>query len=259
MSFPYQQPISFVEQINKRFDDLTRRLYSLERDDIPATAVTDPSSDSSSNSSGVSTNAQSIALLQTSVGGLQQQMGGLIAKLPNFQAITDVTALHSVVETKEYVSKHMTQAVFQFWNNETDSSGVAVKSHNLGYGIDQQNLLQVDKKNSDIQVGYTDIYSNSTTKIRGDLAIETPTGIYITDAGYHNVLRFNGPGLTCGSDSTVKDEAMVGWGVQIQFYKDDSSIVIHRAKDVYHTDVNSIKIPFGTEITVDGTIIIYNT
>jgi hypothetical protein len=79
MSFPYQQPISFVEQINKRFDDLTRRLYSLERDGIPAAAITDPSSDSGSNSSGVSTNAQSIALLQTSVGGLQQQMGGLIS------------------------------------------------------------------------------------------------------------------------------------------------------------------------------------
>jgi hypothetical protein len=119
MSFPYQQPISFVEQINKRFDDLTRRLYSLERDGIPA-AATDSSLDSSSSSSGVSTNAQSIALLQTSVGGLQQQVGGLIAQLPNSQAVTNITALHSIVETKEDVSKHMTQAVFQFWNNESD-------------------------------------------------------------------------------------------------------------------------------------------
>jgi hypothetical protein len=234
-------------------------LYSLERDGIPA-AATDSSSDSSSSSGGVSTNAQSIALLQTTVGGLQSQIGGLISQLPDSQAVANITALHSVVETKENVSKHMTQAVFQFWNNESDSSGVAVKSHNLGYGIDQQNLLQVDKKNSDIQVGYTDIYGKSTTKIKGDLAIETPTGIYITDAGYHNVLRFNGPGLTCGSDSTVKDEAMLGWGVQIEFSSnDESSIVIHRAKDTYITDANSIKIPFGTEITADGTIIIHST
>jgi hypothetical protein len=128
------------------------------------------------------------------VGGLQQQVGGLTSQLPDFQAITDAAALQSVVETKEDLSKHMTQTVFQLWNNEFDSSGVAVKSRNLNYGIDQRNLLQVDKKNSDIQVGYTDIYDKSTTKISNDFAIETPTVIYITYAGYHNVLRFNVPG-----------------------------------------------------------------
>jgi hypothetical protein len=198
--------------------------------------------------------------LQTSVGGLQQQMGGLIAQLPDFQAITDVTALQSVVQTKEDLSKHWTQTAFQFWNNESDSSGVAVKSRNIGYGIDQQNLLQVDKNNSDIQVGYTSINGKSTTAIKGDLTIETPTRIYITDAGYHNVFRFNRPGLTCGSDSTVKDEAMLGWGVQIKFSSNvEDSIVIHRGKDTYHKDANRIKIPFGTEITADGTIIIHST
>jgi hypothetical protein len=61
-------------------------------------------------------------------------------------------------------------------------------------------------------------------------------------------------------DSTVKDEAMLGWGVQIKFSSnDEDSIVIHRAKDVYHTDANRIRIPFGTEITADGTIIIHGT
>jgi hypothetical protein len=154
----------------------------------------------------------------------------------------------------------MTQTVFQLWNNESDSSGVAVKPRNLNYGIDQRNLLQVDKKNSDIQVGYTEIYGKSTTKISGGLVIETPTGIYITNAGFHNVLRFNGPGLSCGSDSTVRDEAVLGWGVQIEFSSnDESSIVIHRAKDIYITDANRIKIPFGTEITADGTIINHST
>jgi hypothetical protein len=47
--------------------------------------------------------------------------------------------------------------------------------------------------------------------------------------------------------------------VQIEFSSnDESSIVIHRAKDIFIADANSIKIPFGTEITDDGTIIYHS-
>jgi hypothetical protein len=122
-------------------------------------------------------------------------MGGLTSQLPQFQPITDVTVIQSVVESKEDVSTHINQKVCQFWNNPSDSSGAAVKSCSLNFGIDQRSLLQVDKKNSNIQVGYTNIYGKSTTKINGDFAIETPTGIYNTDAGYHNVFCLNGIGL----------------------------------------------------------------
>jgi hypothetical protein len=104
--------MSFIGQINKRFDDLTTRLYSLERDDISVAAVTHTSSDSSSG--GVATNAQSIVALQSLVGRLQQQMGGLTTQLQDFQTITDVTAVQSVVESKEDVNTHMNQTVFQF-------------------------------------------------------------------------------------------------------------------------------------------------
>jgi hypothetical protein len=46
--------------------------------------------------------------------------------------------------------------------------------------------------------------------------------------------------------------------VQIKFpTADNDCIVLERGENTVHNDVNSIKIPFGTEITTAGAIVIH--
>jgi hypothetical protein len=65
-------------------------------------------------------------------------------------------------------------------------------------------------------------------------------------------------GLWFQNVNNTQSKSLLGFGVQMKFPAGDNNcIVIQRGEDEDHIGVNIIKIPFGTEITSAGAIVLH--
>jgi hypothetical protein len=156
------------------------------------------------------------AALKTATDNLQAEIDSIDTQL---KALKNELALtYSIVETKDDLNPSKTREVLQFYNDKMENSGVAIRSCTNFLGNDQQNLLAVDKKDYNVDIGFQKTTIRSTTTIAGDINLIAENGIDINHKGYHGRLSTgNGYGLSFASDNDLNQEALLGFGIQIEY------------------------------------------
>jgi hypothetical protein len=188
--------------------------------------------------------------LQTEIDSIDTQLNALKDEL---------SYTYSMVETKNDLVKSTRHEVLQFYNDKTEQNGVAIKSKTNAVGNDQQNLLSVGKREYNVDIGFQLDSIKSTTTIAGNISLKAENCIDIDHKGYHSTLSTGGGlGLSFASNGNQNSQALLGYDIQIDYTKGDKkSITIKSAGDTFYTSANVIKIPFGTEITSAGAVVIH--
>jgi hypothetical protein len=194
----------------------------------------------------------------SALNNLQAEIDSLDTQLKALKE--ELSYTYSIVETKNDLVKSSRHEVLQFYNDKTEQNGVAIKSRTNALGNDQQNLLAVDKRECNVDIGFQLDSIKSTTTIAGDITLKAENGIDIDHKGYHGTLSTGGGlGLSFASNGNQSSQALLGYGIQIDYTMGDgkNSITLKRASDTNNSLSNRIIIPFGTEITNTGAIVMH--
>jgi hypothetical protein len=114
-----------------------------------------------------------------------------------------------------------------------------------------------------IQTQLTNLTSNITItddniNIVGDLNVNATTNINLFESQYTYKITADGDRLWFQNVNNTQSKSLLGFRVQIKFPTGDNNcIVIQRREDTVHSGGNIIKIPFGTEITSAGAIVLH--
>jgi hypothetical protein len=111
---------------------------------------------------------------------------------------------------------------------------------------------QINNLTSNINITEDDI------DIVGGLNVNATTGINLFQNPHTYKITADTDGLWFQNVNNTQSKSLLGFGVQMKFPTgDDNCIVIQRGEDEVHTGANIIKIPFGTEITSAGAIVLH--
>jgi hypothetical protein len=116
---------------------------------------------------------------------------------------------------------------------------------------------------TNIQTQLNNLTSNITITednidIVGGLNVNATTGINLFQNPHTYKITADADGLWFQNVNNSQSKSLLGFGVQMKFPTgDDNCIIIQRGKDEEHIGANIIKIPFGTEITSAGAIVMH--
>jgi hypothetical protein len=166
--------------------------------------------------------AEALAL-KTTADIIQAEIDSIETQLKAFKH--ELSYTYSMVETKKDLVKSSRQEVLQFYNDKTEHNGVAIKSRTNALGNDQQNLLAVDKREYNVNIKFQLNGIKSTTTIAGDITLKAENGIDIDHKGYHGRLSTGGGlGLSFASNGLQNSQAVLGYGIQIDYTMGDKKI-----------------------------------
>jgi hypothetical protein len=227
MSLTYQHALhNVVFEISTQINFVRNKLCDLQKE-FESLKTTE-----ASHTSSITSQDSAIAALKTTADNLKTEIDSIDTQL---KALKDeLSYTYSMVETKNDLVKSTRREVLQFCNDKTEHNGVAIKSRTNAPGADQQNLLAVDKREYNVDIGFQLDSIKSQTTIAGDITLKAANCIDIDHNGYYGRLSTgNGYGLSFASNGMQSSQALLGYGIQIEYTYGDSknSITIKRASD----------------------------